>query len=148
MSKTVKYTELQRREVESALHEAETVDEYQRVQAVWLQILFGLSAAEIGRALGLHTASVWRIHARYRREGAKVFGTAQKGGRRNANMDIFEEKKMMQPFVVRMRNEGRIDVAEIRRVYEAVLGRRVSDSTVYRLLKRHGLNSTGKVTFF
>lgn len=145
MSKIRKYTELQRREVESALHEAVTVEEYQRVQAVWLQILFGLNAAEIGRALGLHTASVWRIHARYHSEGAKVFKTALKGGRRNANMDVFEEKKMMQPFLMRMRHEGRGEVAEIRRVYEAMLGRRVSDSTVYRLLKRHGLNSTGKV---
>lgn len=148
MSKNGKYTELQRREVESALHEAWTVDEYQRVQAVWLQMLLGLSAVEIGRVLGLHTASVWRIHARYHREGAKVFRTALKGGRRNANMDVFEEKKMMQPFLMRMRNEGGVDIAEIRRVYEAMLGRRVSDSTVYRLLKRHGLNSTGKVILF
>ena len=140
MSKIKKYTELQRREVESALHEAVTVEEYQRVQAVWLQILFGLSAAEISRAIGIHTASVWRIHARYHREGAKVFRTALKGGRRNANMDIFEEKKMMQPFVMRMRNEGRVEVAEIRRACETMLGRRVSDSTVYRLLKRHGLS--------
>jgi len=144
VSKIRKYTELHRREVESALHEAETVEEFQRVQAVWLQILFGLSAAEIGMALGLHTASVWRIHARYHRVGAKVFRTALKGGRRNANMDVFEEKKLMQPFVVRMRNEGRVEVPEIRQAYEAMLGRRVSDSTVYRLLKRHGLNRQAK----
>ena len=63
-------------------------------------------------------------------------------------MDIFEEKKMMQPFVMRMRNEGRVEVAEIRLACEAMLGRRVSDSTVYRLLKRHGLNRTGKVILF
>jgi len=142
MSTKGQYTELQRREVEDALREAVTVEEYQRVQAVWLRMLFGFSAAGISKALGLHQASVWRIHSRYRIEGAAMFRTAEKGGRRNANMDVFEEKKLMQPFLRKARYDGIIEVLEIRQAYEEKLGRRVSYSTVYRLLKRHGLNKS------
>ena len=57
-------------------------------------------------------------------------------------MDIFEEKKLMQPFLRKARYGGIIEVMEIRQAYEEKLGRRVSDSTVYRLLKRHGLNKS------
>lgn len=141
MSIKTKYTELQRCEVEEALIEAVTVEEFQRVQAVWLQMSFGFSAAEISRALGIHQASVWRIHARYRSEGAKMFKTAAKGGRRNANMDVFEEKKLMQPFLIRAHYGENVSVSEVRQACEMMLGRRVSGSTVYRLLKRHGLSS-------
>lgn len=140
MSTKGKYTELQRREVECALREAATVEECRRVQAVWLRMLFGFSATEISRAIGLHKASVWRIHSRYRVEGAKMFKDAVKGGRRNANMDVFEEKKLMQPFLWKARHDGAVEVFAIRQACEEKLGRRISDSTVYRMMKRHGLN--------
>jgi transposase len=137
-----KYTIWQLREVDDALQEAATIEEYQRVQAVRLQMKFGFGAAQIGIMLGLHEASIWRIQARYHQEGAKIFKTGPKGGRRHANMNIFEEKKMMQPFLMRSRQDGIINHLEVRQAYEKCIGRRVSDSTIYRLLKRHGLSKS------
>lgn len=134
------YSAWQLREVDDALDEATTVEEYQRVQAVRLQMKFGFRAVQIGAMLGLHEASIWRIQARYHRKGAKIFKTGPKGGRRHANMNIFEEKEMMQPFLMLARQGSIIKPLEVRLVYEKYLGRGVSDSTIYRLLKRHGLN--------
>ena len=140
MSVSRQYSIWQRREIEDALQDAATVEEYQRVQAIRLRVLFNFNAAEIGGILGLHQASIWRIQSRYHREGAGIFRTAGRGGRRHAHMDIFEEKKLLQPFLQHTRQNGAIKVFDIRQAYESRLGRRVSDSTIYRLLKRHGLD--------
>ena len=56
------FTEKQKLELKLALKSATSKEEFQRVQAVLLRMELGLRAAEIGKILGLHTASIWEIH--------------------------------------------------------------------------------------
>lgn len=132
------FTERQKLEVEQALKSAKSKEEYQRVQAVWLRMTLGLRAVEIGRALGLHTASVWRIHARFFKEGRRIFDNAPHGGRYHENLSLAEERELLSAFVKTAEKSGVLVISGIKRAYEAKVGHKVSKSTIYRALERHG----------
>ena len=133
-----KFTESQRKAVEAALKTARTKEEYQRVQAVWLRVSLDMRAAETGKVLGIHRASVWRIHSRFFKEGAGMFASDPHGGRYRENLSSAEEKMLLEPFAERAEKSGVLSVAGIKQAYEKELGRKVPKSTVYRMLERHG----------
>ena len=133
-----KSTESQNKAVEAALKTARTKEEYQRVQAVWLRVSLGMRAAEISKILGIHRASVWRIHSRFFKDGAKMLASDPHGGRYREILSSPEEKRLLEPFVQRAERSGVISVAGIKLAYEKELGRKVPKSTVYRMLERHG----------
>ena len=133
-----KTTESQNKAVEAALKTARTKEEYQRAQAVWLRVSLGMRAAEISKILGIHRASVWRIHSRFFKDGAKMLASDPHGGRHRENVSPSEEKSLLEPFVQRAERSGVISVAGIKQAYEKEVGRKVPKSTVYRMLERHG----------
>jgi len=87
-----KFTEGQKREVAAALKSTRNKEEYQRVQAVWLRMTLNLRAADIAEVLGLHIGSVWRIHARFFREGSCIFTDKPHGGRYRENLTAAESR--------------------------------------------------------
>jgi transposase len=132
------FTEQQKREVEEALKVTRNKEEYQRIQVVWLRMTLGLRASEIGKLTGLHPASIWRIHARFFREGSSIFNSNPHGGRYRENLTLSEEKKVLSPFVKSASVSGVLIVSGIKLAYEKALGHQVPKSTVYRMLERHG----------
>lgn len=124
--------------IQEALNRSGSVEEFKRVQAVYMRMAFGLRAAEIGRALNLHTASVWRIHSEFFKYGARIFLRTPPGGRRRENLSPAEEKAVLSPFLKQAERSGIITVSSVQQAYEQKLGRRVALSTVYRMLGRHG----------
>jgi hypothetical protein len=69
--------------------------------------------------------------------GDAFFDVAKRGGRHHQNMSIEEEAAFLHPFLDQARSGGVLIAAEIKREYEALLGREVPESTVYRMLDRH-----------
>lgn len=132
------FTESQKKEVEASLKTARTKEEYQRVQAVWLRVSLDLSADEISRILGIHRASVWRIHSRFFKEGAEIFASDLHGGRYRENLSLSEENSLLTPFIRRAEKSGVMSVSGIKQAYEKELGRKVPKSTIYRVLERNG----------
>ena len=132
------FTEEQKREVAAALKSTRNKEEYQRVQAVWLRMTLNLRAADIAEVLGLHIGSVWRIHARFFREGSCIFTDKPHGGRYRENLTAAEEKKLLSPFVKNASESGVLVVSGIKKAYEKVIGHKVPKSTVYRMLERNG----------
>jgi transposase len=132
------FTEAQYREVEESLKAAETKDEFQRVQAVMLRMELDLGAAEIGKLLGMHTASVWKIHARFFNDGVTIFKNKPRGGRLHENLSPSHEEKLLKPFLKKARRSGILIVSEIKKSYEKEIGREVPLSTIYRFLGRNG----------
>jgi hypothetical protein len=64
--------------------------------------------------------------------------TPGKGGRRHQYLTLEEEAQFLAPFFARA-EEGLITTtAEIWRAFETHVGHEVDDSTIYRLLDRHG----------
>ncbi len=132
------FTEKQKHEVRQALKFAASKEEFQRVQAVLLRMELGLRAAEIGKMLGLHTASIWKIHARFIKEGVDIFRSKPHGGRHHENLSITRERKLLKPFLKQASRSGILIVSSIKTAYEKEIGYKVPASSIYRMLERHG----------
>lgn len=132
------FTEAQKIEVRKFLKSAKTKEEFQRAQAIMLRMELGLHASEIAKILGLHTASIWKIHARFFREGSSILKSKPHGGRYRENLPVCEEQKLLKPFLRESRRSGILIVSKIKKAYEQVLGHEVPPSTVYRMLERNG----------
>jgi len=95
-------------------------------------------AEDIANHCGVSTATVHQVVFAYNRRGAEAVETPGRGGRRNASLTLEEEKFFLAPFFAHAERGEIATVAEIQRALEVQIGREVDDSTVYRLLHRHG----------
>ena len=66
------------------------------------------------------------------------YDSASGGGRRHEYLTLQEEKEFLAPFFAQAHNGEIATVAQIQRAFEAKIGHEVDDSTIYRLLARHG----------
>ena len=108
----------------------------------WLIIYNALvaprKAEEIARHCGVSKATVHALISTYNRLGSSAVETVGKGGRHNELLSWQQERELLTPFFARA-TEGQIATAgEIQRAYEQRVGHPVHQSTVYRLLERHG----------
>lgn len=120
------------------LKKAEGKPEFQRIQCILLRATLGASAKDIAQVVGWTTGTVRVMHSQYAREGESFFEIARRGGRHRQNMTEAEEAAFLKPFFERASVGGILVASEIKRAYEAALGREVAESTVYRMLARHG----------
>jgi transposase len=83
-------------------------------------------------------AMVHQVISTYNRFGVEAVETPGKGGRRHQYVTLAEEQAFLAPFFSRA-EKGEIATAEeIKRAFEASIGHEVDESTIYRLLNRHG----------
>ena len=120
------------------LKQATTIAEFQRIQCVLLRATLDCSASQIAQVLGWATATVHITHSRWAKEGQALFDLKGKGGRRNQLLSEPQEAEVLEPFIERAGAGGVLKVAEVQQAYEARVGKAVPDSTVYRVLERHG----------
>jgi len=121
------------------LKRAKTVSELRRAQAVAFPDRFGVDLQRTGEMIGKSRTSV----ARLRREfvawaRGKELPSENWGGRRRQNMTRDEEARIVAPFFRTARKGGILTVSPVKEAYEQAVGHRVPDSTIYRVLTRHG----------
>ena len=108
----------------------------------WLIIYNALvqprKAEEIARHCGVSKATVHQIISTYNRLGVGAVETPGKGGRRHQYLTLQEEEQFLAPFFARAEAGEIATVREIWQAFEARVGEKVDDSTIYRLLGRHG----------
>lgn len=120
------------------LKKAEGKPEFQRIQCILLRATLGASAKDIAQVVGWTTGTVRVMHSQYAKEGEAFFDVARRGGRHRQNMSLDQEAEFLAPFFDRAKAGGLLVVTEIKAAYEAELCREVAESTVYRMLARHG----------
>jgi len=120
------------------LKQARTIAEFQRIQCVLMRATTDCSASQIAQVLGWATATVHITHSRWAKEGEAIFELKGKGGRRSYNLTEEEEGEVLAPFVEQATAGNVLKVADIQAAYEARVGKAVPNSTIYRMLKRHG----------
>lgn len=108
----------------------------------WLIIYNALveprQAGEIAKHCGVSKATVHQVISSYNRFGVLAVETAGKGGRRHQYLSLEEEKQFLAPFFAQAEKGEIATVAQIQCAFEAKVEHKVDDSTIYRLLNRHG----------
>ena len=110
----------------------------QRWLIIYTALVAPRPAAEIANQCGVSTATVHQLISRYHRLGVQAVETVGKGGRRQGYLSLAQEQEVLAPFFARAHKGEVATVAEIQRAFEARIGHEVDDSTIYRLLHRHG----------
>ena len=95
-------------------------------------------ADEIALHTGVSATTVHRVISTYNRLGPAALETPGKGGRRHQYLTLPEEKQFLAPFFAQAERGEITTVQEIQRAFEAQVGHEVAESTISRLLDRHG----------
>jgi len=125
-------------EIAQVMKSQEKSIESRRLQCVYLGMLYpDMSAKEIGIITLYSESRVWAIHAEYRRNGIKSL-IDKRGGRYRENITFEEETELLAPSEEQSKSGKLIVVRKIKLAYEEKMGRAVAESTIYRMLDRHG----------
>lgn len=118
---------------------AKTVDALRAAQALLLPLEFGLSLEQTATIIGLSKSRTGKLRTRFQRieTGAEQVKT-KKGLRNHARMSLDEEVRFLAPFISQAQNTGTLLIPELKAELERCVGRSVSTSTIYQLLRRHG----------
>ena len=121
-----------------AMKSCKNPDGYRRLQCVYLGLLYpNMTAKTIGEMTLYSESRVWAIHSDYRENG--LDGLADKrGGRYREHMTIAEETEFLAPFEQKSKSGTIAVIKEIKLAYENKIGKEVAESTIYRILDRHG----------
>jgi hypothetical protein len=120
---------------------AKTVDALRSAQALLLPLEFGLSLEQTAIVIGLSKSRTGKLRTRFQRieVGAEQVKT-KKGLRNHARMSLDEEVTFLAPFVSEAKDTGILPIPQLKAELERRVGRQVSTSTVYQLLRRHGFS--------
>jgi transposase len=110
----------------------------QRWLVIYTALLAPRPAAEIARQIGVSRPFVSKISSRYKRFGPHGLETVGPGGRRNEYLSQAEEAAFLAPFIERAAQGEIVTATLIQAAFEQRLGHDVDQSTIYRLLQRHG----------
>jgi len=124
--------------LKTALKQAKTKSEFQRIQCLWLRVSLGLNADQVAQAVGWLPTSVRRLQAQYLKKGEPLLESVGRGGRRHQNLTREEEQDLLEQFTVTAQQGGMLEVSQVKLAYEKAVGHGVPKSTVYRMLARQG----------
>ena len=113
-------------------------EEFRRFLCIWLRVDCGLDPAEIAQVLGWHPITVRTTQQEFLKHGISALEEKPRGGRRRQLMTLQEEQAFLAGFAERAKEGSLLVVGDLHAALEAQLGRKVAESTTYRILKRHG----------
>jgi transposase len=107
-------------------------------QTVIVPSIFDVPDRTTGQIIGRSRATVVRLRKKFREVCAgQELQESNWGGRRHGYMTIEQERQFLSRFLDQAANGGVLVVSEIKRALEALIGRKVAKTTIYRMLDRH-----------
>lgn len=108
----------------------------------WLIIYQALvdprTAEQIAKHCGVSKETVHQLISAYNRWGVAAVETPGKGGRRHEYLTLEQEQEFLAPFFAQAQAGTISTAAQIKQAFEARVGQEVAESTIRRLLNRHG----------
>ncbi len=118
-----------------AAKKAKTSDDLRMAQAVLIPGLLDIPDRITGQIVGRSRGTVVQLRKKF-----STFKQSQDrnwGGRRYGYMTIEQERQFLSQFLDQASQGGILVVSEIQRAFEAMVGHKVAQSTIYRMLDRH-----------
>ncbi|MGC8495192.1 MAG: winged helix-turn-helix domain-containing protein, partial [Syntrophobacteraceae bacterium] len=107
-------------------------------QAVVIPSIFNVPDRTIGEIIGRSRPTVVRLRKKFREMCAGEEEQRRNwGGRRYGYMTVEDERKFLSQFLDKAEQGGILVVGEIKRAFEALVGKKVAKTTIYRMLDRH-----------
>jgi transposase len=135
MPKTYQVTAEQGAEVARARKKTKDKQTDQRLHAVQLRGE-GKKNEEIAERLETSTDMVSRWVSQYMKGGIEALQPKKRGGN-HRNMSIEAERELIARFEEQAKAGQVVEVSEIKRAYEGMLGRKISSGQIYYVLARH-----------
>jgi len=130
------YSAEQRKEVRKAYRASKDTREQTRLLCLRLRVDRGYSSKQIADIVDCSEGLVKKVVGDYSRDGLDGVLRGEFGGNRR-NLSYEAEKTLLAPFMAKAEKGQILIVSDIHKAYEAVLGRTVPNSTIYRMLDRH-----------
>jgi len=125
-------------QVKEKMKEAKDPRQLQRWQIVYTALIQPRKAEEIATCVGVSKSLVQKIISRYNREGIEAIEVKSCGGRYHEYLTKEEEEQFLAPFFQQAQRGELTTTEEIHLAYKERVGRQVHETTLYRLLERHG----------
>jgi len=119
------------------LQETTSESAFRRRLAIWLTSVGRIHAHRVASMLGVSTQSVWKWIKSYNSCGPNGLEQKKRGGRNWAYLSIDLERGVLDELIDQYAYMDIPSVYKIKLSVEHKLGRKVSTSYIYKLLKRH-----------
>jgi hypothetical protein len=117
---------------------AKEPDLLRMAQTVIVPTIFDVSDRTTGQIIGRSRATVVRLRKKFRELCAGREPQERNwGGRRYGYMTIEQERQFLSQFIDQASSGGILVVSQIQRAFEAMVGHKVAQTTIYRMLDRH-----------
>jgi transposase len=125
--------------LQGLLRKAKTVADQRRIQAVLMRALDASPPEKIAALTGLRASSVRVLHSQFMRQGpAFLLNRPGRGGRRRNLLTDAQAKALLEKHTSEALQGRIVEAGVFKRDYEALVGRPVAATTVYRFLRRAG----------
>jgi len=118
-----------------AAEKAKTSDDLRMAQAVLIPGLLDIPDRMTGQIIGRSRGTVVQLRKKF--SASEQPQNRNWGGRRHGYMSIGQEREFLSQFLDQATHGGILVVSEIQRTFETLVGRKVAQSTIYRMLDRH-----------
>jgi len=118
-----------------AAEKAKTSDDLRAAQAVLIPGLLDIPDRITGKIIGRSRVTVVQLRKKF--STVKQAQNRNWGGRRSGYMTIAQERQFLSEFLDQAAHGGILVVSKIQQAFEAKVGRKVAQTTIYRMLDRH-----------
>jgi len=122
------------------LKSARTAEDMRMAQAVLLPLEMGLSLEQTAKIIGRSKGATCSMRIRFAQvsAGLRPAPRSKRTLRNRANADLEREKQILDEVLATAATGGIVAVPQIKPEVEALLGKPIALSTLYRMLARHG----------